>query len=176
MRHYIACAQRGESGEGKVHAIHQGAGEITLQVPPTIGLVHQEKGNGENPHLDGVGGERDKHAHDDPKPMRYFHPGHQQGDLVQKFIMNHHGKADHKKIYEDDSYHLFGALMLATVVYFTSFMPPQKSPVGDEALYTDMVPGDRIELPTRGFSILERGSIGITHLWYDPPLNYSVIL
>jgi hypothetical protein len=130
MRHYIACAQRGESGEGKVHTIHQGAGEITLQIPPAIGPVHQEKGNGENPHLDGVGGERDKYAHDDSKPMRYFHPGHQQGDLVQKFIMNHHGKADHKKIYEDNGYHLFLGSCVGNRVLLYLFYAATKKPRG----------------------------------------------
>ena len=61
-------------------------------------MVHEIKGNRKNPHFNGVGGKGDEDPQHDAKAMAYPQFGQQQGNPVQKLIVDYDGQSDDEHI------------------------------------------------------------------------------
>jgi hypothetical protein len=94
----IADAKRSVASERKVNAVQQAAIKIPSQGTPVVGFVHKIIRDPENPNFCGVSGKREEYAQHDAKAVPYFHFRHQQGDPVQKLVVNHHGHANDEQV------------------------------------------------------------------------------
>ena len=84
---YVAKAQRGEGGEGKINTVHERAGKIPVKVAPTFRVVHKIISKGKYPHFNCVGEQGKKNAQHDTKAMLHMHEWHVGGEPVQKLVM-----------------------------------------------------------------------------------------